>query len=80
MLFAYLENLTTLLSADGANSSAPSPARQEYDRMLQIARQSKDDLVAVGYDEFAVESFHEVHPVAACRRVLFLIRPVELFI
>jgi len=48
--------------------------------MLQIARQSKDDLVAVGYDEFAVESFHEVHPVAACRRVLFLIRPVELFI
>jgi hypothetical protein len=38
--------------------------------MLQIARQSKDDLVAVGYDEFAVESFHEVCSVAAYRRVL----------
>jgi hypothetical protein len=70
VLFAYLENLTTLLSADGGDSSAPSLARQEYERMLQIARQSKDDLVAVGYDEFAVESFHEVFSVTAYRRVL----------
>ena len=32
----------------------------EYDRILKIIQQSKDDLVNVGYSEFAVEDFHEV--------------------
>lgn len=53
MLFAYLENLTLHMST---NSEV---GRVEYDRIMKIILQSKDDLVNVGYDEFAVEGFHE---------------------
>lgn len=32
----------------------------EYDRVLKVIQGSKEDLVNVGYEEFAVEDFHEV--------------------
>lgn len=59
-LFSYLENLIIRLKQESEAPAAASPARAEYERILGIVRQSKDDLVAVGYEEFAVESFHEV--------------------
>ena len=59
LLFSYLENLTIQLSKTSEEATV-SAAKQEYERVLRIVRNSKDDLVAVGYDEFAVESFYEV--------------------
>jgi len=46
-----------------SNGDAAGPV--EYDRILKIIQQSKDDLVNVGYSEFAVEDFHEVSSCAA---------------
>jgi len=45
-----------------SNGDAAGPV--EYDRILKIIQQSKDDLVNVGYNEFAVEDFHEVSSCA----------------
>ena len=59
LLFSYLENLTIQLSKTSEEATV-SAAKQEYERVLRIVKNSKDDLVAVGYDEFAVESFYEV--------------------
>jgi hypothetical protein len=60
-LFSYLENLIMRMAQEADHGSAPAQAKTEYDRMLGVVRQSKDDLVAVGYEEFAVESFYEVY-------------------
>jgi hypothetical protein len=49
------------MAQEADHGSAPAQAKTEYDRMLGVVRQSKDDLVAVGYEEFAVESFYEVY-------------------
>jgi hypothetical protein len=35
--------------------------KAEFERILKIAKQSKEDLINVGYPEFAVEDFHEVY-------------------
>mmetsp|Transcript_78264 Transcript_78264/g.153622 ORF Transcript_78264/g.153622 Transcript_78264/m.153622 type:complete len:293 (-) Transcript_78264:70-948(-) len=59
MLFAYLENLILRLQPGNEHPIQPALALNEYERMLHIIRRSKDDLVAVGYDEFAVESFYD---------------------
>jgi hypothetical protein len=56
-----LENLIMRMAHEADHDSAPAQAMTEYDRMLGVVRQSKDDLVAVGYEEFAVESFYEVY-------------------
>lgn len=61
-LFSYLENLIMRLAPDAGADSSPFEARTEYDRFLTVVRQSKDDLTAVGYEEFAVETFYEVGP------------------
>ena len=60
MLFAYLENLILRLQPGNEHPIQPALALNEYERILHIIRRSKDDLVAVGYDEFAVESFYDV--------------------
>ena len=57
VLFAYLETLAFQLSStDGDRSSA----QREYERFLKVIQQSKDELGAVGYDEFALETFYDV--------------------
>ena len=60
VLFAYLENLTYNLNSGSAAGQA------EYDRILKVIQRSKEDLVNVGYSEFAVEDFHEVSSVTSC--------------
>lgn len=76
MLFAYLENLTSNLNSGSA------AAKAEYDRILKVIQRSKEDLVNVGYSEFAVEDFHEVSSVTrflivyCCVAALFTIGTV----
>uniref|UniRef100_A0A7S2SU36 ubiquitinyl hydrolase 1 n=1 Tax=Rhizochromulina marina TaxID=1034831 RepID=A0A7S2SU36_9STRA len=53
-LFGYLEQLIR------QRDTAVEDAERERKRALQAARQSKDDLVSVGYDEMAIETFWEV--------------------
>lgn len=57
VLFAYLETLTTQLSNENGDRTS---SQQEYERFMRVIKQSKDELVAVGYDEFALETFYDV--------------------
>jgi len=57
MLYSYLELLVIGLNADGAESVA---ATEELNRIRGFIVQSKDDLIAIGYAEFAIESFHDM--------------------
>jgi methionine synthase I (cobalamin-dependent) len=56
LLFAYLETLTSNL----ADEKTKSRAEVEYQRISKLIRDSKDMLVAIGYDEFALETFYDV--------------------
>lgn len=55
-LFGLLERLINSQTAGDAAHAAES----ELDRVLAVVRQSKEDLVAVGYEEVAIETFWEV--------------------
>ena len=58
-LFAYLESLLTAhTSADDAEARAQ--AGTELARVRQVVEASKDELVATGYSEMAIESFHDM--------------------
>mmetsp|Transcript_8820 Transcript_8820/g.14676 ORF Transcript_8820/g.14676 Transcript_8820/m.14676 type:complete len:291 (+) Transcript_8820:70-942(+) len=61
-LFAYLENLIIQLNMPNGESStgAAAAAKHEYDRIHRFVVDSKQQLVAIGYDEFALETFHDV--------------------
>jgi ubiquitin thioesterase protein OTUB1 len=58
MLYSYLELLVIGLNEDGAGSV--SAATEELDRMKGFIVQSKEDLIEIGYAEFAIESFHDM--------------------
>ena len=53
-LFSYLEQLLVKLKTD------PEVAQQERSRMEALVVGSKDELVALGYSEIAIETFHDV--------------------
>lgn len=57
MLYSYLELLVIGLAEDGADNAV---ATQELSRMQSFIMQSKEDLVEIGYAEFAIESFHDM--------------------
>jgi len=54
-LFAYLEKLIRGNRSDNANYY-----QEERVRMLSIISASKDFVVSQGYDEFVIETFHDV--------------------
>ena len=57
-LFAYLDNLVKdYCSGDATNKTL---AEEERMRILQLITGSKDELIAMGYSEMAIESFHDV--------------------
>lgn len=58
MLYSYLELLVIGLGEDDSADSAV--ATQELNRMKSFIMQSKDDLIEIGYAEFAIESFHDM--------------------
>ena len=57
-LFAFLESLLKDFTTGDATTKVK--AEDERFRVLTILSQSKDELVAVGYSEIAIESFHDV--------------------
>jgi ubiquitin thioesterase protein OTUB1 len=52
VLFSYLEKL--VIGKDVEEN------QKELERMLEVIKKSKDDLMAVGYQEFAIESFYDM--------------------
>jgi ubiquitin thioesterase protein OTUB1 len=54
LLFGYVEALSSGLA------SGSLEARREHDRIINLVRSCPEELVAVGYDEFTFEIFHEV--------------------
>jgi ubiquitin thioesterase protein OTUB1 len=54
LLFGYVEALSRGLAAGSEE------ARREHERIINLVRSCPQDLVAVGYDEFTFEIFHEV--------------------
>jgi ubiquitin thioesterase protein OTUB1 len=58
VLFGYLENLLKLHLS--GNEASVQVAKSEYERILSIIRGSFQELVSMGYPEYALESFHEV--------------------
>ena len=57
-LFGYLDILVK--THERGDDQSITEARTERDRVLLIARGSMAELMAVGYEEFAIDSFHEV--------------------
>lgn len=57
-LFGYLDILVKLYE-QGDDTSIES-AKSERDRVLSIAKNSMSELVATGYNEFAIETFYDV--------------------
>jgi ubiquitin thioesterase protein OTUB1 len=56
MLFGYLENLLKLRQSNGNEERAQT----ELNRFTEIIKNSLQNLVNLGYPEFALEGFHEV--------------------
>lgn len=57
-LYGYLDILVKLNESQVEESV--NIAKSERDRVLDIVKNSMNDLVAVGYSEFTIETFHEV--------------------
>ena len=57
-LFAYLDTL--LKDYCSENATNKSQAEEERLRILNLITGSKDELIAVGYSEMVIESFHDV--------------------
>jgi ubiquitin thioesterase protein OTUB1 len=57
-LFAYLEGL--LSKYNGSSADDKEAAIAEKERFMATIVSSKDELVAQGYSEIAIESFHDV--------------------
>jgi ubiquitin thioesterase protein OTUB1 len=56
-LFAYLENL--LIMHASADKSVSDVAEVERKRMEDLVMNSKEELVAIGYSDMVIESFHD---------------------
>lgn len=65
-LFGFLEQLVrrrergAAAPAEAAAVAAAAAAEAERVRVLAVVRQSKDDLVSIGYEEVAIDTFWEV--------------------
>lgn len=57
-LYGYLDILVKLNESKLAESV--NLANAERDRVLEVVKNSMNDLVAVGYSEFTIETFYEV--------------------
>ncbi len=57
-LFAYLEELLFRLKSD--DNEQREGGKREVDRMMNVMKISKDDLVNLGYSEFVFETFLDV--------------------
>ena len=57
-LFAYLDSL--LQDCSSGDATKKSLAEAERLRILHLISGSKDELVAIGYSEMAIESFYDV--------------------
>jgi len=57
LLFGYLENLLNLFLS--GNDQSMLAAKIEYDRIMKIIKDSLGELIALGYPDYAIESFHE---------------------
>eukprot|EP01038_Epipyxis_sp_PR26KG_P012105 gene12105-16202_t len=57
LLYGYLENLLKLNGTD--NESNKISADSERNRFLNLIRDSLQELISIGYDEFAIECFYD---------------------
>lgn len=58
LLFGYLENLLKFHLS--GNEESIAIAKKEYGRIMTIIKDSLEELIALGYPDYAIESFHEV--------------------
>jgi len=58
LLFGYLENLLNLYLS--SNEESIQFAKSEHERIIKIIQNSLQELISLGYPEYAIESFHEV--------------------
>jgi ubiquitin thioesterase protein OTUB1 len=64
-LFSYLEQLLISVSSvpaspEGSEKQLKSIINEEFSRITELIETSKEDLVSIGYSEFAIESFHDM--------------------
>lgn len=69
LLFSYLEEVVNGLKS--AEPAIQSKTQLEYQNFVEIIRKSKDELVAIGYDEFTFDIFYDVSFLSSLFDCLF---------